>query len=228
MTVALPDNTGRAKVTGMKPRPRVQSLSSRAHRGFTLIELLAVVAIIGVLAALVLATLGPMRANAHMAKCASNLRSIGGAFNQFAADYRGYYPAVTYNTGHLDGRVNPNKAHWWLELKPYIGVDIKTIGGIEGNAFAICPDGLTGMNGKINYYFQTPRATIGRPAKTILAGDSQSHVLSVWIGDPTGELLTSDPDRHRGRANYLFADGHLEGLEIAEAAKAFNRDPYAQ
>lgn len=212
----------------MNPFPGVKSRLCRV-RGFSLIELLAVVAIIGVLAALLLVTLGPMRANARMAKCASNLRSVGSAFEQFAADYRGYYPAVTYNTGHLDGRVNPNKSHWWLELKPYIGTDIKTIGGIEGNPFAICPDGLTGMNGKMDYYFQTPRVTIGRPSKTIMAGDSKSHVLSVWIGDPTGETsTTSEPQRHRGRANYLFVDGHVESLAHADASKAFNRDPYAQ
>ncbi|HEY9248601.1 MAG TPA: prepilin-type N-terminal cleavage/methylation domain-containing protein [Rariglobus sp.] len=214
----------------MKPRPRVSpvSFSVRPGRGFTLIELLAVIAIVGVLAALILTTLGPMRAGARTAKCASNLRSIGTAFNQFAADYRGYYPAVTYNTGHLDGRVNPNKSHWWLELKPYIGVDIKTIGGIEGNAFAICPDGLTGMNGKFDYYSQTPRVAITKPSRTMLAGDSKSHVLSVWIGDPTGEHSeTSEPQRHRGRANYLFVDGHVETLAVADAYKAFNRDPYA-
>jgi prepilin-type N-terminal cleavage/methylation domain-containing protein/prepilin-type processing-associated H-X9-DG protein len=201
----------------------------RSDSGFSLVELLAVVAIIGVLAALILITLGPMRDNARKAKCSANLRSIGSAFNQFAADYRGYYPAVTYNTGHTDGRVNPNKSHWWVELKPYIGVDIKTIGGIEGSAFAICPDGLTGMNAKMDYYFQTPRVTIGRPSKTILAGDSKSHALSVWTGDPTGEKFeSSDPERHRLRANYLFVDGHVETLGLADAYKAFNRDPYAQ
>lgn len=215
----------------MKPRPRVMSAARAAcsGRGFSLVELLAVVAIIGVLAALVLATLGPMRANARMAKCSANLRSIGTAFEQFAADYRGYYPAVTYNTAHTNGRVNPNKSHWWVELKPYIGVDIKTIGGIDGNPFAICPDGLTGMNGKMDYYFQTPRVTIGRPSKTILAGDSKSHVLSVWTGDPTGEQFqSSDPQRHRARANYLFVDGHVETLALADAYRLFNRDPYAQ
>jgi prepilin-type N-terminal cleavage/methylation domain-containing protein/prepilin-type processing-associated H-X9-DG protein len=212
----------------MKPRPRVTPFHPVHVRGFTLVELLAVIAIVAVLAGLILATLGPMRAAARQAKCAANLRSIGGAFNQFAADYDGYYPAVTYNTGHLDGKVNPNKSHWWVELKPYIGVDIKTIGGIEGNPFAICPDGLTGMNSKMNYYFQTPRVTIGQPAKTILVGDSKSHALSVWIGDPTGEKFeSSDPQRHNGLANYLFADGHLEKLSVADASKVMNRDPYA-
>lgn len=195
---------------------------------FTLVELLAVIAIVGVLATLVFAVLGSARTKANQAKCSANLRAIGSAMNQFAADYKGYYPAVTYNTGHLNGRVNPNKSHWWIELKPYIGSDIKTVGGIEGNPFAICPGGLTGMNGKFDYYFQTPRVSIGQPAKTILAGDSRAHVLSVWIGDPTGETFeNSDPQRHGGQANYLFVDGHVEGLPLAAAAKLFNRDPYA-
>lgn len=212
----------------MKPSPRLVPSLRGVRRGFSLVELLVVVAIVGVLSGLVLATLGAIRERARKAQCATNLRSIGAAFNQFAADYQGYYPAVTYNTAHLDGRVNPNKSHWWLELKPYVGVDIKTIGGLDGNPFAICPEGLTGMNGKMNYYFQTPRVTIGRPAKTILAGDSRSHVLSPWTGDPTGEQFeASDPQRHGGQANYLFADGHVEGLPLADAYKLFNRDPYA-
>lgn len=212
----------------MKPNPRLVLSQRDSRRGFSLIELLVVIAIIGVLAGLVLATLGPIKERANKAKCAANLRSIGSAMNQFAADYKGYYPGVTYNTGHLDGRVNPNKSHWWIELKPYIGSDIKTVGGIEGNPFAICPGGLTGMNAKFNYYFQTPRASIGQPSKTILAGDSKSHALSVWIGDPTGETFEgSDPQRHGGQANYLFVDGHVEGLPLEAAAKLANRDPYA-
>ncbi|TSJ79762.1 hypothetical protein FPL22_09720 [Rariglobus hedericola] len=85
------------------------------------------------------------------------------------------------------------------------------------------------MNGKMDYYFQRPRVTIVRPAKTIMAGDSKSHVLSVWTGDPTGETFeSSDPQRHRAQANYLFVDGHVETLSLADAYKLFNRDPYAQ
>lgn len=215
----------------MNPRPEVPIIAAavRPRCGFTLIELMAVLGIIAVLVGLLFPLLGLARANARQTKCASNLRGIAVAFNEFAADYQGYFPAVTYNTGHLDGRVNPSKSHWWLELKPYIGADIKTAGGIDGSPLAICPDGLTGMNAKINYYFQTPRVTIGQPAKTVLVGDSKSHALSVWIGDPTGEKFeSSDPQRHRGRANYLFVDGHVESLSVDDASKVFSRDPYAQ
>ena len=188
---------------------------------------MTVMLIIGVLIGILFPVLGLARVKARQAKCGSDLRSISNAFDQFAADNQGYYPAVTYNTAHLDGRVNPNKSHWWLELKTYVGTNIKTEGGTEGSPFAICPDGLTGMNGKINYYFQTPRVTIGQPAKTVLVGDSMSHVLSVWIGDPTGATFqSSDPQRHRGRANYLFVDGHVEALTVEDASKVCGRDPY--
>lgn len=112
----------------MKPNPRLVLPLRDVCRGFSLIGLLMVVAIIRVLAGIVLATLGPIKERARKAKCSANLRSVGMAFNQFAADYNGYYPGVTYNTAHLDGRVNPNKSHWWGELKPYIGSDIKTVG----------------------------------------------------------------------------------------------------
>ncbi|MFA6285937.1 MAG: prepilin-type N-terminal cleavage/methylation domain-containing protein [Opitutaceae bacterium] len=213
----------------MKPRPRVPPFFSLPTRGFTLIEVMTVMLIVGVLIGILFPVLGLARAKARQAKCGANLHSISNAFDQFAADNHGYYPGVTYNTGHLDGRVNPNGGHWWIELKPYVGTNIKVEGGIEGSPFAICPDGLTGMNGKLNYYFQTPRVTIGQPARIVLLGDSKSHVLSVWIGDPTGaSSTTSEPQRHRGRANYLFVDGHVESLTVEDASKACGRDPYAQ
>lgn len=202
---------------------------SRQANAFTLVELLAVIAIMGVLTALILTALPAIKASSRTAKCMANLRSTGPAFDLFAADHNGYYPAVTYNKGHLDGRVNPNKLNWWLELKPYIGANLKTEGAAEGSAFAICPDGQTGMNANINYYFQTPRATISQPVKTILLGDSMDHVLSLAKGDPTGERFKhSEPQRHRGKANYLFVDGHVEMLDLADAVSAYSRDPYAQ
>ena len=55
-------------------------------RAFSLIELLAVIAIVGALAALVLASLARARASARAATCLSNLRQIGQAALQFARE----------------------------------------------------------------------------------------------------------------------------------------------
>ena len=65
----------------MKTRP-VRAGSS----GFTLIELLTVIAIIGILAALIFPTIGKVRATAQRAVDASNLREIVKAATIYAAD----------------------------------------------------------------------------------------------------------------------------------------------
>lgn len=226
----------------MKPRPRVNSADRavRLRSGFTLIELLTVVAIIGVLAALLLATLGPMRANARQARCAANLRVVGQAFPMYAADNQGYIPAARFHATQSDpanGRRNPSSSHWETELKPYIGTNIRTEGGKE-SAFAICSDGKTGMYSFLVYRadfttsgysldYQVKLAEITIPSRRFLAGDSDDYHMSVWNGmtpdRETGLFSSGDPIRHRNKANYLFVDGHVENLALAQAVIAANR-----
>lgn len=227
---------------GMKPSPRLDSPGRAAHprRGFTLIELLAVIAITGVLVALVLATLGPMRANARQARCASNLRVVAQAFPLYAADNQGYIPAARYHATQSDptkGRRNPSNSHWETELKPYIGTNIRTEGGKE-SAFAICPDGKTGMYTYLVYRadfttsgysldYQVKFAEITIPSRRFLVGDSDDYHMGVWNGmtpdEETGLFTSGDPIRHREKANYLFVDGHVETLALAQAVVVANR-----
>lgn len=62
--------------------------------GFTLVELLVVIAIIAVLIALLLTVLTGARKAADAVKCASNLRQLGAAVQQYALDNKFYMPPV--------------------------------------------------------------------------------------------------------------------------------------
>jgi len=65
----------------------------RKHRGFTLIELLVVVAIIALLIAILLPSLGKARENARKTVCGTQLKGQGSSFAIYAAEWGDQLPA---------------------------------------------------------------------------------------------------------------------------------------
>jgi len=78
-------------------------------RGFTLIELLVVISIIAVLVGLLIPAVTMVMASARSAKCMSNMRQIGLAFEAYAQDWN---DAVTPSKQRLPD----NSGLGWMEL----------------------------------------------------------------------------------------------------------------
>ncbi|EIP98752.1 prepilin-type N-terminal cleavage/methylation domain-containing protein [Opitutaceae bacterium TAV1] len=95
--------------------------------GFTLIELLTVIAIIGILAAIIIPTVSKVRKTAQSTRCSAGLRSAGAAIQLFTNDNRGRLPIA-------DNGVSKN-GHWFVQVAPYLGAQYAadaTVAQMEG------------------------------------------------------------------------------------------------
>ena len=119
------------------------------QKAFTLIELLVVVAIIGVLASVVLASLGDARANARDAKRAGDMKQLQTAFELYYNDH-GQYPNWPGGGAPVCGSCieGADQGNWGdvLDYLDPIPVDPTRAGSTSGYRYAI-----SNVNGRKSY-----------------------------------------------------------------------------
>jgi prepilin-type N-terminal cleavage/methylation domain-containing protein/prepilin-type processing-associated H-X9-DG protein len=99
----------------------------RPRSAFTLIELLTVIAIIGILAAILIPVVGAVRENARAAACVSNMRQIGTGILLYAEDHQGYAPPAQKPPGTAFDT-------WHAYIAPYVGFEGNPSQGIHWRA----------------------------------------------------------------------------------------------
>lgn len=103
-----------------------QVQAGRVRRAFSLVELLVVLAIIGILVAVLLPMIATVRQEAYKATCGSNMRSIGVAMLCFVNDHDRKLPNMTYLTVSNFGEPNAPE-NFLAPMAKYMENDIKRL-----------------------------------------------------------------------------------------------------
>ena len=222
---------GRSGHASRLPSPRSPLAS------FTLIELLVVIAIIAILAALLMPALKSAREKGRAAVCSNNLRQIGMGLFLYANEngdaicpYRVLTPSVRYTPlllgSYLPLPFKSDQTTRYLVPNPWLcpTLDLRAYSPQRLLEVGAWP-AYTVNAGTASYgLFLDENASgsqvrrlgdVSNPAAAFLAGDSEP----LWNASGyTGTLGSSGwlQYRHSGRANFLFADGHVGSLAKAQ------------
>ncbi len=201
------------------------------RRGFTLVEILIVLAIVGILAAILLPAFNRARSAARTAACASNLRQIGLAMRQYAQDNNGLYPDPDiYGFGarcawpdHIFSYVRSEEI---FECPEAEGLSYKAGCGPEDTSESpiITFNGSYDMNdlrtplGKFNV--RLSETSLRYASSTVLVLDGTGRPMNLGATVNAERILISGvPLRHDDAANVLFADGHVKRLGLDALAQ---------
>lgn len=200
---------------------------------FTVSELLVVIGILVVLAVLAIPLAGRSSAIAKSVHCASNLRQIGVYFQHYAIENNGLlnfhrYDATAVATtvrwsdylvkaGYLNKRIKGREDIMSCPVR--FPKDSTTTGYVYGGVGLVEPGDMHSVRIENAVSSRGIRMrTIEEPSKYWLLADtwsvnSQAQMYIVHMNSTTTTLVHL---RHSGRANILFADGHVKGMTLEE------------
>ena len=203
--------------------------TQRCRSAFTLVEILIVLAITGVLAAILLPVFNSARNSSRTTSCASNLRQIGVAMQLYVNDYQGFYPS--YHPGKAD-------CTWADRMFPYLKTEkvlwCPAFDDGEYRTGCTAPEEINGVKHFYNgsYDLNTledavseigrtapcvPEMRVRFPAQTILLLDGNNKPFANISAGQYAQMTSLKelaekgvPDRHQGGNNMLFADWHVK------------------
>lgn len=202
---SLPIQRSRCKINSPAVLPR--------RAAFTLVEVLIVVAIIGILAAILLPVFNRARQTARGAVCQSNLRQIGLALDLYVNDHNRFYPDRLLSLAYCS---------WADDVLSYT----------KTNKVFTCPlapiqsaSPACALGGPMDYLLNVPdgmvqlhQGRIKSPSQLILVLDGNQIGGFTEAGSGTGPLSSERLKdmgvdlRHNDGSNALFADGHTKWL----------------
>lgn len=223
-------------ISNMKPR-KANAPHSLRYVGFTLIELLISITLIAILVVILFMAAPGVRENLQATKCISNLRGLGASMIAYSCDFNGMLPPRNLGLYRDTEPKEPVGLKTWPSrlitlgyaqnpdvfycpsFFPRNGKEAKN--AIVGDAGAqtygmrtwVAP-GQTAWTGNKQREEHKPIAAISQPSDFFLLVDTvwtdskwQSQGYGITPELPKEQLVHL---RHRGKANALFVDGHVE------------------